>query len=257
MAMADESLLVEVRDQVLHLSINRPAQRNALSMSLLASLQETLNQYSSEPLKCVVITGTGDRCFASGGDLKELQTVRSNQASRTMSNQGRAALDAVRFFPVPVVAALNGHALGGGAELAMACDLRIATLQAELGFIQSTLNITTAWGGGIDLIDTIGNSKALSLLCAASRLSAVEAHRLGLVEAMCPAEETFEHFVHDFLSRYTACTLEVLRGYKSVTAKRRRQLHETLGPLAHEQFVTTWTHQTHWDAVQRLPGKKS
>ena len=169
--LLNDILLVEHRGDRLQVTINRPDRRNALSLELLDRLGETFTRYAADTtLKCAVLTAAGDRCFAAGGDLRELAVVRSEADTLAMSRRARAALAAVRCFPVPVLAALNGHALGGGAELALACDLRVATPQTELGFLQAQLNVTTAWGGGIDLLALLGPARGLALLLEARRL---------------------------------------------------------------------------------------
>ena len=250
-ATMSSGLLIELEGEVLRLTLNRPKKRNALSLSLLDELGDTLREHRNMPIKCVTITGAGDRCFAAGGDLQELDAIRTPEATCAMSERGHAALDEVRYFPVPVIGALNGLALGGGAELAMACDIRIATEQAELGLIQAQLNVTTAWGGGIDLVNAIGNSAALAILCAGQRLSATEAHRLRLYEAVCPSDQVFGEFVATFLQRYLDKSLNVLRGYKATAAARRKKLHDQLTLTAREQFIAAWVDEDHWQAAEQ------
>lgn len=248
--MADtDHLLVEVRANVLHLTINRPDKRNALSLALLKDLGAALHAHRLTPLKCAVLTGAGDRCFAAGGDLKELDAIRSTLEARRMSELGHQALDEIRYFPVPVIGAINGLALGGGAELAMACDIRIAAAHADLGLIQAQLNVTTAWGGGIDLINTVGNSAALAILCAGKRLTAAEASQLHIYESVCPADASFTDFVQEFLGVYLSKSVNVLRGYKATAAARRKRLHDELTNVAREQFVAAWVHADHWTAA--------
>jgi enoyl-CoA hydratase len=244
-----DHLLVEVRADVLHLIINRPDKRNALSLGLLKDLGAALHAHRLSPLKCAVLTGAGDRCFAAGGDLKELDAIRSTLEARRMSEVGHAALDEIRYFPVPVIGAINGLALGGGAELAMACDIRIAAAHADLGLIQAQLNVTTAWGGGIDLINAVGNSAALAILCSGPRLTAAEALQLRIYESVCAPEADFGVFVNEFLSGYLSKSINVLRGYKATAAARRKGLHDELTNVAREQFVAAWVHQDHWDAA--------
>ena len=235
---------------MLRLTINRPDKRNALSMALLDALREVLQQQSeNEAIKCVVITGAGDRCFAAGGDLDELNAVRSADDTRAMAEMGRAALDQVRYFPVPVVGLLNGLALGGGAELAMACDLRVAATQAELGFIQAQLNVTTAWGGSVDLISVVGGSAAFKLLASGQRVAAEDAERAGLDDAVCAKGQALDECLAGFLEPYLARSVNVLRGYKAVAAEHRRALHSLLDELAQDQFVAAWTHEDHWSVV--------
>jgi enoyl-CoA hydratase len=242
-------LLVDIRDDVLYLTINRPEKRNALSMGLLKELGSVLREHRRTNLKCAVLSGAGDRCFAAGGDLKELDAVRTNIDARVMSETGHAALDEIRYFPVPVIGAINGLALGGGAELAMACDIRIAAAHAELGFIQAQLNVTTAWGGGIDLINAVGNSAALAILCSGQRLSAEAAFNLHIYTAVCKPDDNFATFVAEFLRGYQSKSINVMRGYKATAAARRRSLHEELTETAREPFVTSWVHEDHWTAA--------
>jgi enoyl-CoA hydratase len=244
-------LLVECTADVLHVTINRPEKRNALSLSLLDELGAAFREHNDADIKCAVLTGAGDRCFAAGGDLQELDAIRSETEARAMSERGHAALDAIRYFPVPVIGALNGLALGGGAELAMACDIRIATARAELGLIQSQLNVTTAWGGGIDLINAIGNSAALALLCSGKRLSAAEALRLCLFEAVAEPDADFVAFIDEFSRGYTRKSLNVMRSYKATAAARRKRLQDELVHTARDGFIAAWIHQDHWDAAAK------
>ncbi len=173
-----------------------------------------------------------------------------------MSRHGRRALDAIRNFPLPVVAALNGPALGGGAELAMACDARVAVQHAELGFLQARLNVTTAWGGGIDLIAALGASQALKLLLESRRLSAEQARDLGLIDRVCTADETLAECIDQFIRPYLQRGHAVLRGFKAIGAAARNRLQAQLSGLEETQFVTTWTHGDHWAAAEGVLKKK-
>jgi len=250
-------LLVEQRADVLHLTLNRPEKRNALSLALLDEIGATLEDFRDKPIKCAVITGAGDRCFAAGGDLNELNAIRSPEQTRAMSERGHAALDAIRYFPAPVIGALNGLALGGGAELAMACDIRIAAAHADLGLIQSKLNLTTAWGGGIDLINAIGNSAALEVLCSGRRLTATEALDMRIYSTVAGDDSNFASFVADYLTSFTQPGLTVFRSYKATAARRRHALQAELLETARDGFIESWNHEDHWDAARRALPKKS
>ena len=250
--LLNEILLVEQRGDRLQVTINRPDRRNALSLELLDQLGAAFTRHSTDgALKCAVLTATGDRCFAAGGDLKELDAVRSEVDTRAMSRRARAALDAVRHFPVPVIAALNGHALGGGAELAMACDLRVATARAELGFLQAQLNVTTAWGGGIDLLALLGPARGLALLLEARRIPAAEALQLGLLQRVCTGHESLEECTDQLLAPLLQRPVQVLRAYKALALETRLALHERLAALEELGFTTTWTHGDHWRAADQ------
>ncbi len=251
-------LLVEQHDHCLRITINRPEQRNALSLALLDELAGVLAQQAGQPdLKCVVLTGAGERCFAAGGDLKELDTIRSTADTLAMSRRVRSALDQVRQFPVPVIAALNGLALGGGAELAMACDLRIAAPHAELGFLQAQLNVTTAWGGGIDLLAILGPARSLALLLEARRIPAVEALELGLVQKIRADNESLAACVARFIAPLLQRPVQVLQAYKTLALGARLALHERLAATEESGFVACWTHADHWSAAATALAPKS
>jgi enoyl-CoA hydratase len=256
--MTDKSLLVEIKGPVLRLTINRPERRNALGLALLDAIGAALEDHAgNDALKCAVITGAGDKCFAAGGDLQELEAIRTESDTRAMSRRGRAALDRVRAFPVPVVAALNGHALGGGAELAVACDLRVSAPHAEIGFLQAELNVTTAWGGGIDLALTVGDRRALRILATSARLEAARAQDLGLIDWVCAPGQPLDACTATFLEPYLARSRDVLAGFKAPIAAQRRRVHAELAPVEEEQFVRTWTHADHWAAVAKAAQKRA
>jgi enoyl-CoA hydratase len=239
---------------VLRVTIDRAEKRNALSRALLAELREAFERGAAdETLRVAVLTAAGDRNFAAGGDLRDLAGVRTRVAAVEMAEQARAALDAVRRFPVPVVAALNGAALGGGAELAVACDLRIAAAHAGIGFVQGRLNISTAWGGGVDLMRLLGSARALAVLGGGEVLGAAEALALGLVDAVAGAGERFEDFVARFIAPLARQAPQVMRAFKA------QALAERLGlPRAEREaiearlFSVTWVHDDHWTAADRL-----
>jgi enoyl-CoA hydratase len=239
---------------VLRVMIDRAEKRNALSRALLAELREAFDGHAGdETLRVAVLTAAGNRNFAAGGDLRDLATIRTPEAAVEMAQQARAALDSVRRFPVPVVAALNGVALGGGAELAMACDLRIAAAHAGIGFVQGQLNISTAWGGGIDLMRLLGGARALAILGRGEVLGAEEAQTLGLVNAVAATDERFEDFVARFIAPLAHQAPQVMRAFKA------QALAERLGmPRAEREamearlFSITWVHNDHWTAADRL-----
>jgi len=255
--VSDPHLLTSLHDGVLTITINRPDQRNALSLALLDDLAAALNSHRNEPgLLAAIITATGDRCFAAGGDLKELDAVRTEADATAMSQRGRTALNAVREFPLPVVAGLNGLALGGGAELAMACDLRVASQNAEIGFLQGQLNLTTAWGGGIDLCLAIGIHRALEILASARRIPAEEGRELGLINYVCPANAELDAGLAEFLRPWLQRSPGVLRGFKSITKASRLHMHAALAAVEEREFVSTWVHQDHWDALEAAQRKR-
>ena len=131
----------------------------------------------AEGAAALVVTGAGDRAFVSGGDLKELSALRTEQEAGAMAWRMRSICDRIAGFPTPTIAVLNGHALGGGAELAVAADIRLAADDIKIGFNQVSLAIMPAWGGAERLAALVGNSKALLLAGTGTVLGAAEAER--------------------------------------------------------------------------------
>lgn len=239
-------ILIERSGTVLRVTVSRPEVRNALSRATLAALEAAFGDHAADPeLRLCIVTGAGDRSFAAGGDLKELADARSLEDGRRMAETGKAALEALRRLPFPTLAVLNGDALGGGAELALACDFRIAARHARIGFIQGRLAISTGWGGGIGLARRVGSDVALRLLARAELLSAEDALRLGLVDAVTEEGETLEQAVERFAAPVLAQSPLVLRAFKSVVRSGSPELETRL-------FAETWAHQDHWAAVERV-----
>ena len=251
--MENELLQVEERTGgLLHLTLNRPRQHNALSFALLDRLRECLEQHADdEAIKCVVITGAGEKSFCAGGDLHELDGMRSPEDAREISRMGRRALDAIRFFPVPVAAALNGAALGGGAELALACDVCLAARSARLGFVQARLNLMTAWGGAADVLARCGAGRGLNHLLKAERLGALEAQAAGLIDEVCEEGQTLWQLIDAWTATMTERSRAVLAGQKALASIARRRLHEDLSEAEERHMAEAWTDRDHWEAVRR------
>lgn len=252
-------LAEECEGGLLRLTLNRPRQHNALSFALLEQLRETLEGYERDAaLKCVIVTGAGDKSFCAGGDLHELDTMRSLEEAREISRIGRRALDAVRYFPVPVAAALNGDALGGGAELALACDYCLAASHARLGLLQARLNLMTAWGGGADVLARCGSARGMALLLKAERLSAREARAAGLVDEVCEEGQSVDNLAQAWSASMTQRSRAVLRGQKALAVIMRRRTHEALADAEEQHMANAWTDPAHWEAVkQSFSGKRA
>ncbi|MBX3695114.1 MAG: enoyl-CoA hydratase/isomerase family protein [Steroidobacteraceae bacterium] len=248
------NLTAESAGEVLWLRVNRPDSRNALSRATLAELAHACSAHASEPaLKALVISGTGSRAFAAGGDLKELSAVRTAEQAGELFDLASDALDQVRRFPLPVVAALNGPALGGGAELALACDFRVAASTAGVGFIQARLNICSGFGGGADLMQRLGSSGALLHGLGGSVLDASAALAAGLVDAVAAEGEALEQSVARFLAPILRQKSQVIRAYKAMAiATRFGEPLRARRVVEREWFTRTWVHDDHWAAVEAL-----
>lgn len=184
-----ENLTVERDGAVAIVTVNRPKVLNALNAATLTELATTTRALrDDEGVRCVVITGAGEKSFVAGADINELAT-QSPVGGRNHALEGQKVLDAIENLGKPVIAAINGYALGGGCELAMACTLRIAADTAWLGQPEINLGLIPGYGGTQRLARLVGSGRALELLLTGDQISAAEAHRLGLVNRVVSAVE--------------------------------------------------------------------
>jgi enoyl-CoA hydratase/carnithine racemase len=185
--MADDGLQIARRDDVAILTLSREAQRNALSRALVAALGRAGAQLVKDAsLRAVILTGEGDRAFCAGADLKERAQMSADEVLQQLRSY-RTELAWIDPCPVPVIAAINGAALGGGLELALLCDLRVAAAHAELGLPETSLGIIPGAEGTQRLPRLIGEARAKELILLGRRVSASEAAHLGLVHRVTPA----------------------------------------------------------------------
>ncbi|MFN8581721.1 MAG: enoyl-CoA hydratase-related protein [Gemmatimonadaceae bacterium] len=193
--MADSTLVLRERhDRVLLLTLNRPDKRNALNRALRAALLDAIDEASRDRgVGAVIITGAGDKAFVAGADIGEFAERTVVDQSRVM--QDRSVQDAIERLPKPVIAAINGYCLGGGLELAMACDVRLAALSATFGQPEINLGIIPGGGGTQRLPRLIGLGAALKLVLTGEPIPANEALRLGLVEEVLSSEELLSRAV--------------------------------------------------------------
>src|SRR5882724_1826344 len=179
-------VILEIDGGVAVVTIDRPEVRNAIGFATVDALHAALDRIEQSDVAVVVVRGAGDRAFVSGGDLKELSAVRTHDDAVAMASRVRRVLDRLAACAVPVVAALNGHALGGGAEVAIAADIRIAADDVTIGFNQVSLGIMPAWGGAERLASVIGRGKAMLAIATGELHDAANAQRLGLLDVVVP-----------------------------------------------------------------------
>jgi enoyl-CoA hydratase len=184
----DDTLIVERDGPVATITLNRPAVLNALNAALLGRLDETLGALQGETgLRAVILTGAGERAFAAGADIAELAALEGAVAGERIARAGQRITQRLEALPVPVIAAVNGFALGGGCELAMACDIRIAAENAKFGQPEVSLGIPPGYGGTQRATRLIGPGAALYLCLTGETIDAAEALRIGLVQRVVPA----------------------------------------------------------------------
>ena len=187
--MAYENVTTENRDGVLWLTINRPKVLNALNAVTVEEIGKVFAAArKDDAVRCVVVTGAGEKAFVAGADINELASM-TPVSGKFVAEQGQSVFLQIERFPKPVIAAINGFALGGGCELALACHIRIASDKAQLGLPEVTLGIIPGYGGTQRMVRLLGKGKALELICTGDRIGAADAERIGLVNKVVPAAE--------------------------------------------------------------------
>ncbi|MEV5846941.1 enoyl-CoA hydratase/isomerase family protein [Streptomyces sp. NPDC051985] len=226
------------------LTIDRPHARNAISLATMDELEKALD--AAAGARALVIRGAGDRAFVSGGDLKELAAIRTEEDAAAMAWRMRGLCDRIAGFPAPVVAALNGHALGGGAEVAVAADIRVAADDIRIGFTQVTLAIMPAWGGAERLAALVGRGRALLLAGTGAVLDATEAERVGLVDRVVPRAS--------FETEWRAVARALATG---PAAEIKHVLDDgTSADDAVRAFARLWAADAHWEAADRALNRR-
>jgi enoyl-CoA hydratase len=236
---------LELDDGLAVLTIDRPDARNAISLDTMAELEKALDALGAG-VRALVVTGAGDRAFVSGGDLKELSAIRTIEEASAMAWRMRTICDRLAEFPAPVVAALNGHAFGGGAEVAVAADIRLAADDIKIAFNQVSLEIMPAWGGAERLAALVGRGKALLLAGTGTVLDAAEAQRIGLIDRVVPRasfDESWHSLARSLANRPAAEIKRVIAGVSPDEA------------IA--SFARLWVADAHWRAADRVTGGRS
>ena len=184
-------VLYEADGAVATITINRPKALNALNSQVLDELDQTLDAIDLDTVRCVILTGAGDKSFVAGADIGEMSTLTKAEGE-AFGKKGNDVFRKLETLPIPVIAAVNGFALGGGCEISMSCDIRICSENAMFGQPEVGLGITPGFGGTQRLARTVGVGMAKQLIYTARNIKADEAYRIGLVNAVYPKEELME-----------------------------------------------------------------
>ena len=231
---------LELDEGLAVVTIDRPHARNAIAPTTMDELDKALD--AAAGAKALVITGAGDRAFVSGGDLKQLSAIRTEEDAMAMALRMRGICDRIAAFPGPVIAALNGHAFGGGAEVAVAADIRVAADDIRIGFNQVALAIMPAWGGAERLAQLVGKGRALMLAGAGTLLDAAEAQSVGLLELVLPRAEFAEGWRTLARSLATNPAREIKRVMSGAVPEEE----------AARAFARLWVSDEHWQAAERV-----
>jgi enoyl-CoA hydratase/carnithine racemase len=236
---------LENDDLVAVLTIDRPDARNAIARVTMRELASALDEVADSPARVLVVTGGGSRVFVAGGDLKELSAIRTHDEAANMAEMMRTVLDRLATLPVPVLAAVNGDAYGGGAEVAVACDIRIAADDVRCAFNQVALGIMPAWGGIERLTSLVGRGRALKLMTTGAILGADAALEQGLFDEVVPREQ-FDTRWREVAAQIARAPRDALVGIKAAQRAAFPNARPDLAEPAIDSFARTWISDVHW-----------
>jgi|TARA_B110000881_G_scaffold131235_1_gene115445 enoyl-CoA hydratase len=185
-----KNILQKCINKICYITINRPKYLNALNNLTIKELSHALDSISkNNTIRCVVITGAENKAFVAGADIKEFSSFNKTQGSQLSKDGHEKLFNIIENLSIPCIAAINGFALGGGLELAMACHIRVASINAKLGLPEVSLGIIPGYGGTQRLPNLVGKGIAMEMIMTAKMISAEEANKIGLVNHVCKQED--------------------------------------------------------------------
>jgi len=191
--MSFENIIVTAENGIGQITINRPAKLNALNVATIEELHDAFeNLESNSDVRVIIITGEGEKAFVAGADISEFASFTVEEGAQLAAQGQELLFDFVENLKKPVIAAVNGFALGGGLELAMACHFRIASDNAKMGLPEVSLGVIPGYGGTQRLPQLIGKGRAMEMIMTAGMISAEEAHRISLVNHVVPQSELLD-----------------------------------------------------------------
>ncbi|MCC3357582.1 enoyl-CoA hydratase/isomerase family protein [Bacillus sp. REN16] len=238
-------------------TINRPEKWNAIDYDVMDGLLHTLTEVEkNEEDQVLVITGAGQKSFCSGGDLSIFQNLQTVEEAYQMLMKMGMILYKLATLTKPTIALLNGLAIGGGCELATACDYRLATQGSRFGFVQGKQGITTGWGGATLLLERVSIDKAFHLLLGGEIISAEDGKELGFIQHVLSKDDAIKD-CEEFIANEFLITTKVVKAYKKVvnrkwlaTGLKERILEEI------EECSALWVTDEHLEAVQKIMRKE-
>lgn len=256
--MAEALVRAERRGAAAVLWLNRPDVGNAISLEVAIALADHVRDCATDPtLRSVIVTGSGPRYFSTGGDVKAYARLTSAGDLDRVFNRMRDVCDAIEALPCPAIAAINGFSLGGGSELALACDLRIAEASAQIGFPQSRLGIMPGWDGTQRLLRTVGRASAARLLYTGMRVGAAEALSLRLVDEVVQDGKSLERALELTAAFAEAAPLSLGAIKTALREAESGQNNNEARRNAREAFARLWFTEDHKEAERAFEEKRS
>ena len=252
-----DSLLIEKRDDgIAVLTFNRPEIMNAIDLATMRYFAEVVESLHADPdLRVLILTGQGQRAFCSGGDLVELSQYPNEDDARNFITVMGDALRRMEQLPVPVIGAINGYALGGGSEIAVACDMRFADDKVRMGFVQIRLALTPGWGAGQRLLRLVGYSRAMDVLLHGHVMHAPEVNTLGLAKIV-DTGTALDHALN-FAVHIAERPPDVVRGVKALLRAGLEHPYDEALAIERAIFPPLWAADPHIAAVDAFMEKQA
>ncbi len=214
-----ENILSEHKDGICYLTINRPKQLNSLNASTISELNKAIiTADTDKEVRCIILTGAGTKAFVAGADIKEFASFNTSEGEDLARKGQELLFDLLENASTPSIAAVNGFALGGGLELAMACHIRLASDNAKMGLPEVSLGVIPGYGGTQRLASLVGKGKAMEMITTAGMLSADQAKEWGLVNHICTQEELIPMAEKLALKMKRNSPMAIAKAIKSVNA---------------------------------------
>lgn len=234
------------------ITFNRPQALNAMDIATMQMFYDAIDDLETDDtLRVLILTGAGDRAFSSGGDLNDLADKSTEDDARHFITIMGDALLKMERLPVPVIGAINGYALGGGAEIALACDLRIVDEKVRIGMVQMRMGVTPGWGAGQRLMRLVGYSRAMHMLLRSHVMHAPEIQELKLAINIVEKGKALDHALV-YARHITQCPPETVRGIKQLLQAGSTHPYEEALAIEREIFPPLWAGDAHIDAVENF-----
>lgn len=251
------TILVDRQGGIALVTLNRPEVRNAISFEMVEELDKCLDELAVDrEIKVVIFTGSGDKAFVSGGDLDQFLSVRTKDKSHPMLMRVARLLSKIDRYPKPTIAMINGAAIGGGCEFAVACRFRMASDRARMGFVQIGMHIITGWGSGTRLMKKIGTNRALALLLTGEMFDAAYGKEVGFIDRVFPHEKLREE-VFGFAAKIAEKPLCSIEAYMKVAKMVDSGLESDVCIEEEIDLCSSlWGSDAHYGIVQKFLRKK-
>lgn len=260
--MTDGVLFEVTAENIAVVTFNRPQARNALDLTAMRRFSAVVDEMAArcvpaegDAIRAVILTGAGRDAFCSGGDLLDLRERATEADAREFTGIMGGALARLEQLPVPVIAAVNGYALGGGSEIASACDLRIVDEAAQMGFIHIRMALIPGWGAGQRLLRMVGYSRALAILLEGRPMGADELLSYGLAHQVAARGQAFDAAL-TFAQKITRHPAATVSAIKRMLWAGLTQPYEDALATEHELFPPLWADEPHLAAVEAFLNRR-